>query len=104
MAGRSSVIRRKISMPFRYSIYEADHYQCVYCGTSLRDVAPKERTLDHVKPVSKWYHPRHEKEVNAFNNLVTCCVACNSTAGNGTSMKILRYGRYWRFLPITPKD
>lgn len=62
----SNWIRRKR----RLEIYERDGWRCVYCLKDLRDVKPRQRTLDHVIP-------RVYRVDNAGSNLVTCCRPCN---------------------------
>jgi hypothetical protein len=52
----------------RRKVFERDGYQCRYCGSA---VTPDSATLDHIKPVS-------EGGTHSIDNLVTCCLKCNS--------------------------
>ena len=49
----------------RRKIYERDNYECQYCGEKLRE---DNITLDHKDP----------RGSNSKENLVTCCLECNS--------------------------
>lgn len=53
----------------RLAIHMRDHGRCVYCEGSDK------LTLDHLKPASKGGS-------NEPRNLVTACVACNSSRGD----------------------
>ena len=96
MTTKPKHIRSRIKPLTRYLIYGMDNYECVYCGSNLRQVTARERTLDHVRPASKLGHRRYRKEVNHAANLVTCCVPCNNRFGNTCEGKHLQYGRYRR--------
>lgn len=52
----------------RIKIYERDNYQCKYCDKQLTRLTA---TLDHVHPVKSGGD-------NSYDNLVTCCLDCNS--------------------------
>jgi hypothetical protein len=52
----------------RIKVYERDAYKCRYCEKQLTRFTA---TLDHVTPVA-------EGGDNAFGNLVTACLGCNS--------------------------
>ena len=74
----------------RRNIYARDRNRCQYCG---RHFPTSELTLDHVVP-------RRLGGGNAWDNLVCCCVACNSRKGGRTPdqahMKLVK-------APIQPK-
>ena len=62
-------------VPFsRANIYARDGYTCQYCSKSL---PTQELTFDHVVPVSQGGRKDWE-------NIVTCCVACNRRKGGRT--------------------
>lgn len=62
-------------VPFsRANIYARDDHRCQYCGDLF---TTSELTFDHVVPVS--YGGRKDWE-----NIVTCCVACNRHKGGRT--------------------
>src|ERR1700754_2585703 len=75
-----SVIRlvEYIHIPFerkslsRKNILLRDHNTCQYCG---RIFPPQELTLDHI-------HPRSRGGDSSWDNLVTCCRACNNRKGD----------------------
>ena len=60
----------------RFALYMRDDFTCAYCGATPADDGIK-LTLDHLKPRSKGGS-------NATENLVTCCLSCNSARGNRT--------------------
>jgi 5-methylcytosine-specific restriction endonuclease McrA len=60
----------------RFALYMRDDFACAYCGDAAADDGVK-LTLDHLKPRSKGGS-------NAAENLVTCCLSCNSARGNRT--------------------
>ncbi len=74
----------------RRNIYARDRNRCQYCGDHF---STSELTLDHVKP-------RRLGGGNAWDNLVCCCVACNSKKGGRTpaqaGMKLIH-------APVQPK-
>jgi hypothetical protein len=65
----------------RQRIIKRDNHSCVYCG-SKRDL-----TIDHLIPKSKGGK-------NTWDNLVTCCISCNSKKGDKmlyeTNMKLIK--------------
>ena len=62
-------------VPFsRANIYARDGYHCQYCGDQF---PTQELTFDHVVPVSQGGRKDWE-------NIVTCCVACNRRKGGRT--------------------
>ena len=79
------VKRRQQEVKFsRKNIYARDDGRCQYCGMSL---LPKEITYDHVLPKSRGGN-------TSWENVVTCCVSCNSRKGSKTPeqahMKLLK--------------
>ena len=56
----------------RLSIYLRDGLACAYCGTAVEDGT--RLTLDHLTPHSAGGS-------NSQDNLVTCCLTCNSRRG-----------------------
>ena len=80
--------RRYDYVPFsRANIYARDEHMCQYCAT----VQPtSDLTFDHVIPVAQGGRKDWE-------NIVTCCVACNRRKGGQTpeeaGMRLLRYPR-----------
>lgn len=56
----------------RRSILERDQHTCQYCGRSYSD---HELTLDHVIP-------RDQGGQTSWENIVTCCIYCNSEKAN----------------------
>jgi 5-methylcytosine-specific restriction endonuclease McrA len=79
------VKRPKIPIRFsRQNIYARDRYRCQYCG---RRFPVEELTYDHVLP--KFRGGKTEWE-----NIVTCCIACNRKKGGHTpqevSMRLVR--------------
>jgi len=67
----------------RVNIYGRDGWKCQYCGTKK---ATGELTYDHVIP-------RAHGGKTSWDNIVTCCVECNSRKGGRTpaqaGMKLL---------------
>lgn len=65
----------------RQRIIKRDNHSCVYCGNK-RDL-----TIDHLIPKSKGGK-------NTWDNLVTCCISCNSKKGDKmlyeTNMKLIK--------------
>jgi 5-methylcytosine-specific restriction endonuclease McrA len=55
----------------RLAIYIRDGFTCGYCGRDLTEAAPREVSLDHLRP-------RCHGGGNAATNLITACVKCNS--------------------------
>ncbi len=56
----------------RAKIFERDAYKCHYCGKQLTRF---NATLDHLQPVTQGGD-------NAYDNLVTACLHCNSRRGS----------------------
>lgn len=67
----------------RRSIFLRDHYRCQYCGDRFPS---HELTFDHVVPRSKGGR-------TVWNNIVTCCVACNAAKKDGAAMRPARAPR-----------
>jgi len=49
----------------RFEVFSRDKYICQYCGGEVGEL-----TLDHV-------FPRHRGGKHSWENVVTCCIACN---------------------------
>lgn len=64
------VSRRKWTQEERDVVYERDGYRCVYCGERERE----QLVLDHAVPLARGGG-------DSIENLVTACVACNSSKG-----------------------
>lgn len=68
----------------RRNIFARDHNRCQYCGGSF---SSSELSLDHVLP-------RSQGGGSSWQNLVCCCVKCNSKKGGRTPdqahMKLVR--------------
>jgi 5-methylcytosine-specific restriction endonuclease McrA len=73
----------------RYEIFNRDKYTCQYCGLQSRNL-----TLDHVIP-------RYRGGQHTWENVVSCCVACNRRKAGRTpreaNMKLMR-------TPAPPKN
>jgi 5-methylcytosine-specific restriction endonuclease McrA len=82
-------IRRAVEyVPFsRANIYARDKHTCQYCGDPF---PTSELTFDHVTPVAQ--NGRKDWE-----NIVTCCIACNRRKGGRTpeqaGMRLIRAPR-----------
>ncbi len=88
------VKRPKTPIKFsRQNIYARDRYRCQYCGKRF---PVEEFTYDHVIPRSRGGKTRWE-------NIVTCCMACNRRKGGRTpaeaGMKLIRRPSRPRWLP-----
>ena len=74
----------RLQLVSRKNLYVRDNYCCLYCGKKFHG---DELTLDHVIPKSKGGS-------NSWDNLVTCCSACNRRKADRTpgeaSMPLLR--------------
>ncbi len=70
--GQAQPKGRWIRVEKRLAIYVRDGFACAYCGTSLRNAAPADVTLDHLLP-------RSAGGTNDATNLVTACRSCNSS-------------------------
>jgi 5-methylcytosine-specific restriction endonuclease McrA len=91
--------RRSTRLKFsRENIYLRDNYTCQYCA---RPYAPKELTLDHVVPASKFGR-------KDWTNVVTACRPCNHRKGNrtplGANMPLLNEPRIPSWLPVVQQD
>lgn len=84
-------VRRKVDyVPFsRANIYARDHHTCQYCAEKLPTA---ELTFDHVVPVAQGGRKDWE-------NIVTCCIACNRRKGGRTPSQA---GMHLRRLPRKP--
>jgi len=78
----------------RVNVYARDAFTCQYCGERK---FTEDLTFDHVLP-------RAQGGKNSWENIVTCCVACNHRKGNRTPeqarMPLLRTPVRPTFLPI----
>lgn len=86
--------RDKIRLKFsRLNIYARDRFECQFCGERK---PTEELTFDHVTP-------RSRGGKTSWENIVTCCVACNSEKANRTpeeaGMKLLRKPVKPKYLP-----
>ena len=66
----------------RLAIYLRDGLACCYCGASVEEAT--RLTLDHLRPYSLGGG-------NKENNLVTCCLRCNSVRGNRPWRKFVEH-------------
>jgi 5-methylcytosine-specific restriction endonuclease McrA len=65
--------RAYAEVPFtRPNVYARDDHRCQYCG---RRFTPAQLTFDHVVPVARGGR-------KDWNNIVTCCIACNRRKGD----------------------
>ncbi len=85
---RIKIKRRFSDVPFsRVNIYARDNHACQYCGEPFPTA---ELTFDHVVPVAQGGGKHWE-------NIVTCCIACNRKKGGRTpdqaGMKLIRHPR-----------
>jgi len=64
----------RMQLVTRKNLYVRDNYCCLYCGKKFHG---DELTLDHVIPKSKGGS-------NSWENLVTCCSACNRRKADKT--------------------
>lgn len=69
----------------RWAIYHRDGFRCVYCRS------PGPLSIDHVRPARHGAHADPE-------NLVTCCLSCNS------SKRDLSFRRWMKLLRRDGKD
>lgn len=67
----------------RYNIFLRDDFTCQYCAKTFSSF---ELTFDHVVPRSKGGQTDYE-------NIVACCVACNSKKSNKQDMKPIKKPR-----------
>jgi 5-methylcytosine-specific restriction endonuclease McrA len=77
----------------RANIYARDHNTCQYCGKKHRT---EDLTFDHVNPIVKGGG-------KTWENIVTCCFACNHRKGGRTpieaGMKLIRQPREPDWVP-----
>lgn len=64
----------------RYNIFLRDNFTCQYCQNKFTST---ELTFDHVVP-------RAEGGKTNYENIVSCCVSCNTRKGSSTKMKPVR--------------
>jgi 5-methylcytosine-specific restriction endonuclease McrA len=76
----------------RQNIYLRDHHQCQYCGRVLH---PEQLTYDHVIP-------RAKGGKTTWQNIVTCCIACNKRKGKKTLEQAGMQLRRFPFRPPNP--
>ena len=86
--------RDRIRLRFsRLNIYARDRFQCQYCGERKQT---EELTFDHVMP-------RSRGGTTTWENIVACCIACNSQKANRTpaeaAMRLLSVPKKPRYLP-----
>ena len=78
----------------RQNVYERDHGKCMYCG---EEVSRNKFTFDHVIPKSRGGK-------TTWNNIVCCCLKCNSKKDNKTpeeaGMKLIQRP----YAPILAED
>jgi 5-methylcytosine-specific restriction endonuclease McrA len=94
LRSRVRVAKRFHHVPFsRANIYLRDKHICQYCGQKLPS---SELTLDHVVPASLGGR-------KVWENIVTCCVACNRRKGNrapaDVGLQLVRTPKRPTFLP-----
>lgn len=87
--------RDRIRIKFsRLNIYARDGFACQYCGARF---ATEDLTFDHVIP-------RARGGRTCWENIVACCVSCNSEKADRTpaeaGVKLLRAPRKPHFLPV----
>jgi 5-methylcytosine-specific restriction endonuclease McrA len=61
----------------RLNIYARDGFTCQYCAVRF---ATEDLTFDHVLP-------RSRGGVTSWENIVTCCIACNAAKADRTPRK-----------------
>jgi len=103
-AGRRNRVRFN-----RQNVLARDRYACAYCGVRpQRNGRPdlSELTLDHVVPRAQSRHHRvvlpwngRNVPVTSWENVVTCCVACNARKADHTPDQARMPLRY---LPRSP--
>ena len=88
---RSFLRFRKKGVRFsRHNVYLRDRGECQYCGNFVKKNV---FTLDHVIP-------RTQYGKTVWENVVTCCVACNRLKGSKTPEQI---NLHLRKKPVKPK-
>jgi 5-methylcytosine-specific restriction endonuclease McrA len=82
----------------RMNIYARDCFTCCYCH---REFFTEDLNLDHVVP-------RSQGGKTCWENIVTCCIQCNSEKANRTpeqaGLKLLRKPRKPHWLPAVSVD
>jgi 5-methylcytosine-specific restriction endonuclease McrA len=73
----------------RIEVFSRDHYTCQYCGKQFRQL-----TLDHVVP-------RHQGGEHTWENVVSCCEACNCRKAGRTPAEA---GMHLVHHPVAPRD
>jgi 5-methylcytosine-specific restriction endonuclease McrA len=72
----------------KLNVFRRDNFTCQYCGLRL---SPKELTVDHVIPRSRW---KESGSPSCFENTCCACWTCNKRKGartpNGAKMPLLR--------------
>ena len=78
---KNSYVKRNYShAPFnRKNVLLRDSLVCQYCGTTF---PASKLTFDHVIPKSRWNKDNGSPTV--WENIVACCLPCNSRKGNKT--------------------
>jgi 5-methylcytosine-specific restriction endonuclease McrA len=79
--GTILISRRRAKQLFRQSILTAWQHSCAYCGKPAT-------TLDHVRAKAKGGE-------TSRNNLVACCVNCNSRKGSDDWVQWYRNQPFW---------
>ncbi len=83
--------RDRIRLKFsRLNIYARDRFECQYCGERKQT---EELTFDHVQP-------RSRGGKTTWENIVSCCIACNSEKADRTPAEA---GMRLRATPKKPK-
>lgn len=77
------------AVPFsRKNILIRDCWQCMYCG---RYFQPRDLTIDHVFPISKWKREGRAGSPTRWDNIVTSCYKCNQRKGDKTCEEAMMY-------------
>lgn len=72
------IISRPINLT-RQNVFLRDDYTCQYCGVT------SDLTLDHIIPKSRAKDFKMTtKDINAWENITTCCKTCNNVKDNKT--------------------
>jgi 5-methylcytosine-specific restriction endonuclease McrA len=88
IASRKHIKRDYRFAPFcRKNILIRDSLTCQYCGNAFD---PKQLTLDHVIPRSRWDKDRNGSPT-IWENIVTCCLKCNGKKANKTCEQAKMY-------------
>lgn len=91
--------RERIRVKFsRINIYLRDAFTCQYCGARR---PTEDLNFDHVIP-------RSHGGKTCWENIVTCCIDCNSTKANRSpseaGLRLLSKPRKPRYLPVASVD